>query len=113
MVQIRWQGNALLFTGDLCNWDGIKHRVHSLRFLKVPHHGGNASYLSDNELLSRMFPADDGISIMPTCYPLDNCGANHSRPDAHNAALKLNYYSIALFTHQWQSMYRDFIFNPI
>ncbi len=113
VVQIRWQGNVLLFTGDLCNWNGIKHRVHSVDFLKVPHHGGEASYLHDNEILSTMFPTNARTSIIPTCFPSDDCGAIRSRPNARHTLGKLHNYSRVLITHQQNVMYFDFTLDPV
>ena len=112
VMQIRWQGRALLFPGDLQNWNGIKHRIHSLDVLKVPHHGGYAGYLNDHDLLSRMFPNNGKLAIIPTCFPTGNCGAMHSRPNPLEAASKLHEYAGILCTSQFRPMYRDFVLDP-
>lgn len=112
VMQIRWQGRVLLFPGDLQNWNGIKHRINSLDVLKVPHHGSSAEYLNDHDLLSRMFPNNGKLAIIPTCFPTNNCGAMHSRPDPLETAIRLHEYAGVYFTSHFQHIYYDFIVDP-
>lgn len=111
VTQVRWQGRALLFPGDLLNWNYIKHKIHSLDFLKIPHHGGFGNYLEDHELLSRMFPTNQSRSIIPTCFP-NNCSTSRMRPDPRDAMNKLDDYSLVVPTSHFPNSFHDFVIDP-
>ncbi|GAH34819.1 unnamed protein product, partial [marine sediment metagenome] len=112
VAQVRWQGRVLLFPGDLLNWNNIRHKVHSLDALKVPHHGGFGDFLEDSELLSRIFPTNRRFSIVPTCFPDNTCSTIRTRPDPERTMQKLHDYSMIISTSQFPNSYHDFVFDP-